>query len=221
MLAPLTNIIEKYLLYLKTHSNTLIVSRFDFSLSDIMSLMRAGFLTSSHAEASASLSSVSLLSSSTATSLSSIARAASGSIAAVGGESAVHEAGGGGQGRHVKHEDNLSGEAQFNIALPNMGSLIRLLGSARSHLMSLLIKSKYKELPEFLLRERYEGGISGDDPASKAKKYRGEFKGVLPAQTRKWKQLYGLTFDFVIAECLGAGLIELFETPVGRAVRTV
>lgn len=65
-----------------------------------------------------------------------------------------------------------------------------------------------------------DGGISGDDPAARAKKYRREFVGVLPSKTRKWKQFYGLSFDWVLAECLGAGLLELFDTgSVGRAVR--
>ena len=75
-------------------------------------------------------------------------------------------------------------------------------------------------MPVYLLKERFEGGISADDPATRSKKYRGEFAGVLPARTRKWKQLYGLSFAWVLAECIGAGLIELFETgSVGQAVR--
>jgi hypothetical protein len=42
----------------------------------------------------------------------------------------------------------------------------------------------------------------------------------MPAKTKKWKDLYGLNFDWVVEECLGAGLIELFETrSVGLGVR--
>lgn len=37
-------------------------------------------------------------------------------------------------------------------------------------------KVKYKELPLHLLRERWNGGISPDDPAAKAKKYRGNLQ---------------------------------------------
>ena len=82
------------------------------------------------------------------------------------------------------------------------------------------MKSKFREIPIYLLRERWDGGTSADDPAAKAKKYRGEFKGALPSWTRKWKQFYGLSFDWTLAECLGAGLVEVFDTgSVGQAVR--
>lgn len=94
------------------------------------------------------------------------------------------------------------------------------MSAARSHLVSLAIKSKFREVPVHLLRERWEGGVSADVPAAKTKKYRGEFTGSLPSRTRKWKQFYGLSFDWTLAECLGAGLVEVFETgSVGQAVR--
>lgn len=84
----------------------------------------------------------------------------------------------------------------------------------------MIAKSKFKEIALYLLRERWEGGISANDAAAKAKKYRGEFSGVLPSRTRKWKQYHGLSFEWVLAECLGGGLIELFETgSVGKAAR--
>lgn len=73
-----------------------------------------------------------------------------------------------------------------------------------------------------MLHERWDGGISNDDAAAQAKKYRGEFAGVLPARTRKWRQLWGLRFEFVLAECVGCGSVELFETgSVGKAVRAL
>lgn len=72
----------------------------------------------------------------------------------------------------------------------------------------------------YLLRERWDGGIAGDNPASRAKKLRGEFAGVLPARTRKWKHFWGLAFDWVLAQCVGGGMVELFETgSVGLGVR--
>ena len=169
------------------------------------------------------------------TSLSSISRAASGSMAAVGGEDAIHSAGGSGKGEGIRRSSSQQGMVtaedsqqmlghgeQFQVALPNTGPYLRLLTAARSHFMSLLLKAKYREMPLYLLHERWDGGISSDDPAAKAKKYRGEFAGILPNRTRKWKQFYGLRFDWVLAECLGAGLVEVFETgSVGRAVRAV
>ena len=208
-----------------------------FIATEATVLMRAGFLTS----ASQSLDTGSIFASPDATSagfmtsLSSISRAASGSMAAVGGEGAIHAVGGSGKGEGIRRSSSQHGiESRDNsqqlfeyggrlqVALPNTGPYLRLLTTARSHLMSLLLKSKYREMPLYLLRERWDGGISGDDPAAKAKKYRGEFAGVLPTRTRKWKQYYGLRFDWVLAECLGAGLLEVFETgSVGRAVRAV
>ena len=82
------------------------------------------------------------------------------------------------------------------------------------------MKSKFREISVYQLRERWDGGISGENPAAKAKNYRGEFVGILPSCTRKWKHFNGLSFDYTLAECLGAGLVELFDTgSVGRAVR--
>lgn len=194
--------------------------------------MRAGFLTSS----AQSLNSENVFtgpesaSPGTSTSISSIARAASGSVAAVGGEDAISVAGGRGgirrssslfanQMNHDSQQPFDEGE-EFRLSLPGMGSYLKLLTAARSHLVSLIMKSKFGEVPLYLLRERWDGGISGGGPAAKAKKYRGEFSGVLPSRTRKWKQFYGLSFDWVLAECLGGGLVEVFETrSVGRAIR--
>ena len=202
--------------------------------SECIALMRTGLLTfASPALNSANIfKSPNVPSSGTMTSLFNISRAASGSVAAVGGDGAVHGAGNTGKDGVIRSslrtESPLDRETshvaesrqEFYLALPNAGLYLKLLAAGRSHLMSLLLKTKYRELPVYLLRERWDGGIAGDDPASKAKKYRGEFAGVLPGRTRKWKQFSGLAFDWVLAECLGAGLIEVFETgSVGRAVR--
>lgn len=205
--------------------------------SECIALMRAGFLTST----CPSLSSANVFlrpnsaSSGTNTSLHNVSRAASGSVAAVGGDGAIHGAGNTGKGGMIRRtssqidpsleqETSYLGQSgqEFHLGLPNTGRYLKLLAAARSHLMALLLKTKYRELPVDLLRERWEGGIAGDDPATKAKKYRGEFTGVLPSRTRKWKQFFGLAFDWVLAECLGAGLVEVFETgSVGQAVRAI
>lgn len=168
----------------------------------------------------------------TSTSILSIARAASGSVAAVGGEGAIYAAGGRGGIRRSNSEfviqsdqnsqHTFSEGENFKMSVPGAGSYLKLLTAARSHLISLIMVSKFKEMPLYLLRERWDGGISANDSAAKAKKYRGEFSGVLPSRTRKWKQFYGLSFDFVLAECLGGGLLEVFETrSVGRAARVL
>ena len=51
---------------------------------------------------------------------------------------------------------------------------------------------------------------------------RGEYFGVLPGRTKKWKEFYGLSFDWLLAEAVSTALVELFETgSVGRGVRLV
>lgn len=55
---------------------------------------------------------------------------------------------------------------------------------------------------------------------SLAKRARGEFAGILPGRTKKWKDLYGMQFRWVLEEALGAGLVEIFETgSVGPGIR--
>lgn len=200
------------------------------SSSDLAALMRAGFLTSSSPaslESMNAFASPHAASSGTMTSLFNISRAASGSVAAVGGDGAIHGAGNTGKESIVKsHTTEKTSHPirpKFQLALPNTGPYLKLLVAARSHLMSLLLKTRYRELPIYLLYERWNGGVASEDnAATQAKKYRGEFSGVLPGRTKKWKQFYGLSFDWVLAECLGGGLIEVFETgSVGRAVRVV
>lgn len=195
--------------------------------------MRAGFLTSSSQSGNSqnSFSSSDMATMGTLTSISSVSRAASGSLNAVGGEGAFHEAGGGSgilRRSSSRIDDQSDREYQqlmrkggdFCLSLPSTGPYLRLLVAARNHMMTLLAKSKYREAPLYLLRERWDGGIASDDAASKSKKARGEFVGILPGRTRKWKQFYGLNFDWVLAECLGAGMVEVFETgSIGRGVR--
>ncbi|KAL6716280.1 hypothetical protein ACLMJK_005846 [Lecanora helva] len=223
-------IANKFLHYLKANPMAHTISRTHFSLSEVTALMQAGFLTSScqsqHAGDAYTLVNSAL--SEKATSIRSVSQAASGSVAAVGGERAIDDAGGRAGFRRSDSQLQAGSDrnAELNIgqelrvSLPNMGPYLKLLTAARSHMVSLIMKSKFREVPLYLLKERWDGGVPGDDPAAKAKKYRGEFAGVLPSRTRKWKQFYGLTFDWVLCECLGAGLVEVFETrSVGRAIR--
>lgn len=158
----------------------------------------------------------------TLTSLAAIQRAAAGPSAAHRGDSvsggAVHAAGGTGGG--ITRSSTDAGD--FNISLPNMGSYLKLLTASRSRLISLLSRSKFRQAPESVLRERWNGGIPGDDTASQAKTIRGEFAGMLPGRTTKWKQLHGVTFQWALEECVGAGMVEVFETrSVGRGVRAI
>ncbi|GJC80123.1 hypothetical protein ColLi_02961 [Colletotrichum liriopes] len=74
-------------------------------------------------------------------------------------------------------------------------------------------------MPVSMLRERWEGGVARDE-ARLARRARGEFAGVLPGRTKRWKEFYGLEFHWVLEEAMGAGHVEVFETrSVGRGVR--
>lgn len=152
-----------------------------------------------------------------------ISRQASGTIAAVGGEAAFNDIGGGGSTRTFNSESSSGGyRNELTLSVPNMGVCLRLINDARTHLLDLLGKSKYREAPLYLLRERWDGAVESGSKASREKRIRGEFAGILPGKTRKWKLFYGLNFDWVLEECVGAGLIELFDTgSVGHGVRAI
>ena len=210
-----------------------------FSADDAASVMRAGFLTNT----SPSLNSANVFarpdgaSSGTLTSVANIAKAASGSLDAIGGYGAVHGAGGGGSGGLMESRINWAASTNVHgdeshrsgntlqLALPSTGSFLKLLTDARSHLMTILSKSKYNEAPLYLLRERWDGGVGLGEPAAKFPRHARlghKFTEVLPGRTRKWKQFYGLKFEWVLEECVGAGLVEVFETgSVGRGVRAI
>ena len=189
-----------------------------FSVAESTALLQAGYLVSSLDVRVSSHQSL-LSRNASVTSVHTVSRAASGSAAAVGGEGVYLDSGGGGTGRRPT---NVNPQGEFVLSLPNIGVYIRLLSAARHHLLSLLGKSKFREAPQYLLRERWDGAIDSDNRVSNAKRLRGEFAGILPGRTKKWKQLYGITFEWILEECLGAGLVELFETgSVGRGVRAI
>ncbi|KAI9739499.1 MAG: hypothetical protein M1834_006214 [Cirrosporium novae-zelandiae] len=195
------------------------LSATEFSPKDATALMNAGFLVFAHQDLSSAndyFTHPAPGSVGTSTSLLSISRAASGSIAAVGGEDAIHGAGGG--SGSITHAQSTQ---SFRLSLPNTGPLLRLLATARSHLLSLLARkhSKYRELPLWLLKERWDGAAATND---NGKRIRGEFAGVLPGKTQKWKSYYGLKAEWVVEEAVGAGLVEVFDTgSVGWGVRVV
>lgn len=144
-----------------------------------------------------------------------LSKAPSGSIEAVGGSGVLNST----HGNKNANADTLFNASNYTIAIPSTGPYLKLLASARQQLVSLLQKYKYKEAPEDLLRERWDGGVGGDE-RSLAKKSRNEFAGVVAGKTRKWKAFWGLRFEWVLAECVGVGMIEVFDTrAVGRGVR--
>ncbi|EPE32635.1 hypothetical protein GLAREA_07769 [Glarea lozoyensis ATCC 20868] len=214
-----TELKRKFVALLGEHPTALKISSSRLAPGEIQQLMQAGFLTSATPSwtTSDAFSKPGEGSRGTMTSLNSISKAASGSLAAVGGEGAVHAAGGSGGGAKT-----LSTQAEYSLSLPTTGPFLKLLANARAHFMSLLSKSKYREAPESLLLQRWDGGVAADDEASAARRSRGEFAGILPGKTRKWKLFYGVSFDWILAECVGAGLVEVFNTgSVGRGIRAL
>lgn len=209
---------EKFLALLRGHPTALKLPT-RLPENEVRELMKAGFITSSTPSCSNTdaFSRPGDGSRGTLTSINSISKAGSGSLAAVGGEGAVHAAGGSGGGAK-----SISTHGEYDLALPATGPFLKLLSSARAHLLSLLSKSKYREAPETLLHQRWDGGIATENDASIARRNRGEFDGVLPGRTRKWKQFSGISFEWILGECVGAGLVEVFNTgSVGRGIRAL
>ncbi|KAL2022731.1 hypothetical protein VTK56DRAFT_4812 [Thermocarpiscus australiensis] len=155
-------------------------------------------------------------------SLETVARAAAGSVAAVGGVGALHAAGGTGSRSSGSSSGLGAAPGGFSVAVPGSGMFLKLVSAALEHLADLLRRTQYREMPESDLREKWDGGVVGDSPVALAKRARGEFSGIMPGRTRKWKEFYGLSFDWVLQEAVGTGLVEVFETgSVGRGVRLV
>ena len=187
-------------------------------------LVRAGFLTSQHTGHDVGTGGGSMSRPEdrySLMSLETVSRAASGSVAAVGGQNVLHSAGGSGAGRGGPTVDFVTGAGDLSLAVPGHGAYLKLISSALEHLASLLERSPYREAPESSLREKWEGGVVRNE-TSLAKMSRGQFVGVLPGRTKKWKDFYGLSFDWILQEAVGTGLVEVFETgSVGHGVRLV
>lgn len=206
--------IAKYISLLHANPTSATISGDSFTPPELKILMASGFLTNpSHGGSASSVfaspAAGTLFGLSTAGS-----RHAAGSIAAVGGAQAAHHISGGGLAWKP-------GSSLYTLSLPNTGSHVKLVTDARNHFLSLLKKSKYKQEPVDVLHERWGGGVPRSDERH-GKKPRGEFTGLLPGRTKKWKHFFGMRFEWVLEECVGAGLVECFETgSVGLGVRLV
>ncbi|KAJ9645181.1 hypothetical protein H2199_003186 [Coniosporium tulheliwenetii] len=218
---------EKYVTLLRA-THTCSIPSTALTHSEAAALTSAGFLISTTALAHSSTADFyfrpSVASSGTLSSLASAgSRAAAGTLEAVGGANTLHNVGGSGGGTAISGGARATGAsgAQYNFSLPNTGPYLRLLTTARSHLIALLGKSsRYREAPVDMLRERWDGGVADESAATRAKKVRGEFVGVLPGRTKKWRTFWGLRFEWVLEEAVGMGLVEAFQTgSVGLGVR--
>ena len=183
-------------------------------------LVKSGFLTSSALDAgevvSGSARPGGLLGSSRT--LAHLAMAPTGSLDAVGGGAAQMVTGSGTTpGVPLSQQPT---KETLRISVPNNGAFVKLLKTSTDHLIRLIEqRSAVREMPEYALREAWDGGLA---MASGGKRARGEFSGVLPGRTRKWKDYYGLRFEWVLEEAVGAVIVEVFETgSVGRGVRAL
>ncbi|PYH96982.1 hypothetical protein BO71DRAFT_427507 [Aspergillus ellipticus CBS 707.79] len=195
---------DKFLQLLERVGNTSAIHSAAFSPAESMALVRAGFLVSSPSSArgSSSLASLPVFPTMSAAPASA---SRSGASRSSDGDKTTHSQ------FHA---------ATLFLSLPNTGPYLRLLGAGRSHLLSLLQRSSSSEAPVYLLRDRWDGVVETEKSFSVAKRTRGEFAGILPGRTKKWKEFYGMTFRWVLEEALGAGLIETFDTgSVGPGVR--
>ncbi|RYP23768.1 hypothetical protein DL767_008723 [Monosporascus sp. MG133] len=223
---------DAFLAYMKGNPGMQTVRGESLSKTQTSQLMQAGFLTAHHTGITsyASMSSTMNLYScpedkGTLTSLEMVSRQPAGSLGTVGGEGAVHNAGG--SGGRTRSTSAAAGAAhrggaatELKLAVPGNGTFLKLLSAALEHLVWLLGRSRCREAPESVLRDRWVGGVARGEPRRAGKHSRGEFVGVLPGQTRKWRQFYGLSFDWILREAVGSGLVEVFETgSVGRGVR--
>ena len=218
---------EKYIALLSAHRTSATTPTGSLSDVEERNLVNTGFLTSPNA-LTAMLGDLFLppgSSSSLATVSSAGSRAATGTLAAVGGAGAVHESGGSGNtltSRTNRPSVQIKGkEREMTFALPGTGIYLKLLVAARQHLLHILksISPRHREATMEILREKWEGNTP-NDPLNRLKRERGEWGGVLPGKTKRWREFYGMRFECVLAECVGGGLVELFDTgAVGMAVR--
>ncbi|KAH7163208.1 serine-threonine protein kinase 19-domain-containing protein [Dactylonectria estremocensis] len=165
-------------------------------------LVRAGFLTASTPSTLGNTLDVRPEDRTTMMSIQHVARFASGSVSAVGGCNAVHLAGGGGGAPTLTHAASLDASpAAFRLAIPGHGRHLKLAGAAVDWVREALGRTKWGEGPESWLQERFEGG------------------GLYGP---RWKEFWGVEWEWVLGEAVGLGVVEVFETgSVGRGVRAL
>jgi hypothetical protein len=211
---------EKYIHYLKSQPTS------TFTPDQIKALSRAGLLTASSNAPTLSdsfLTPVNLSHGTLAHVASAGSRHASGTAAAVATSSTEHLRGNSSSttlNAPLSHQQQPHAQPlPSNLSLPNTGPYLRLIRAARTHLLSLLSKAgPHKSMPLTRLSERWDGGVDEDTNTNPDK----PVKGVLPGRTKKWRELWGLRFEWVLAECVGAGVVECFRTgSVGTGVRVV
>lgn len=97
------------------------------------------------------------------------------------------------------HKNEIESQ-QYAISFPNCGTYLRLINHGRSWLVKALNKSKFYESLESDLLNKWEGMDSNG--ISKMTNFR--------------KPFYGFDLNWILADAVGSGIVEVFNTPVGR-----
>lgn len=198
--------LEKFLDILGRIGTNSAISQSVFKPEEYRALMRAGFLVSSSSFTQGSLS------------LASLPKLPTTAISSASRSEPVRSS----DSNRSVQTDAQSRAATLFLSLPNTGTYLRLLGAGRAHMLALLRRSSCSEAPMGLLKDRWDGAVETEKSFHLAKRARGEFAGILPGKTKKWKDLYGMQFGWVLEETVGAGLVEIFETgSVGPGVRCI
>lgn len=173
-------------------------------------LVRAGLLTNSTHVAPGSTLHIRPEDRTMLTSIQHVSRFASGTVSAVGGHQAIHLAGGGGGAPTLtgalapsRGPSSAPGGAapSLRISLPGHGRYLKLAEGAVDWVREMLGKTAWGEGPEDWLRERFEGG------------------GLYGT---RWKELWGVEWQWVAGLAVGLGVVELFDMgSVGKGARAL
>ncbi|KAI5950517.1 hypothetical protein CANMA_005177 [Candida margitis] len=94
-------------------------------------------------------------------------------------------------------------ERNYSISYPGCGTYLKLVNEGRTWLVKTLNKIKYKEALEDDIFKKWSGiNLEGD-----------------PKLNNFRKPFFGYDLHWVLADALGSGIIEVFNTPVGRGWR--
>ncbi|PHH79221.1 hypothetical protein CDD80_5388 [Ophiocordyceps camponoti-rufipedis] len=194
---------EALVVYLRRNPTSQTLSEGVLSSDHTDELLRAGFLTSWTRTTPGGDSRLDARPEdrTTLTSVERVSRFASGSVSAVGGQQAVHLAGGGGGSRLGGIQTGAVESGVLRLSLPGLGRYLKLGSEAVDWVRETLGKTRWGEGPESWLRDRFEaGGLTG----------------------MRWKEFRGLGWEWTIGLAVGLGVVEVFETgAVGRGVRAL
>ncbi|PTB67069.1 hypothetical protein BBK36DRAFT_1117757 [Trichoderma citrinoviride] len=196
---------DRFLAFLRENPTAQTIPRDAVTHAQTDELVRAGFLTSSLRATPGTTLHVRPEDRTTLTSIHHVSRFASGSVSAVGGQNALHLAGGSGgaptllTGGGSSSQAASDGSSDFRIAVPGHGRYLKLAEGTVDWLREMVDGTRWGEAPEDWFRERFEGG------------------GLYGT---RWKEFWGVEWEWVLGQAVGLGVVEVFETgSVGRGVR--